>query len=103
MEAIEKFGLDRVNRFVLEKHHLTEDSKINDIYQIAQDICGLHATHPMTPYLSLFIRTRKFREKIWMKFFMRREGWAKFGMREKPCMLFRKKEYPRFFPQQREC
>ena len=63
MEAVEKFALDRVNRFVLEKQHLTEDSKINDIYQIAQDICGLHATHPMTPYLSLFIRTRKFKRE----------------------------------------
>ncbi|UCE36571.1 MAG: AlkZ family DNA glycosylase [Thermoplasmata archaeon] len=61
MEAKEKFTLDQVNRFVLEKQHLTEGSKINDIYQIAQDICGLHATHPMTPYLSLFIRTRKFK------------------------------------------
>jgi len=63
MEAIEKFALDRVNRFVLEKQHLTEDSKINDIYQIARDICGLHATHPMTSYLSLFIRNRKFKRE----------------------------------------
>jgi hypothetical protein len=63
MEAEGKFALDQVNRFVLEKHHLTEDSKINDVYQIAQDICGLHATHPMTPYLSLFIRTGKFKRE----------------------------------------
>ncbi len=63
MDAIEKFALDQVNRFVLEKQHLTEDSKINDIYQIAQDIGGLHATHPMTPYLSLFIRTRTFKRE----------------------------------------
>ncbi len=63
METIEKFGLDQVNHFVLEKQHLTENSKINDIYQITQNICGLHATHPMTPYLSLFIRTRKFKRE----------------------------------------
>ncbi|UCE21639.1 MAG: AlkZ family DNA glycosylase [Candidatus Aminicenantes bacterium] len=63
MEDKEKFRLDRVNRFVLDKQHLTEDSKINDIYQIAKDICGLHATHPMTPYLSLFIRTKKFKRE----------------------------------------
>jgi predicted DNA-binding transcriptional regulator len=63
MEALEQFGLDRVNRFVLGKQHLTEDTKINDIYRIAQDICGLHATHPITPYLSLFIRTRKFKKE----------------------------------------
>jgi len=60
---VKVFELNQVNRFVLEKQHLTEDSKINDIYQIAQDICGLHATHPMTPYLSLFIRTRKFKRE----------------------------------------
>jgi hypothetical protein len=59
--AVKKFDLNQVNRFVLEKHHLTENSKINDIYQIAQDICGLHATHPMTPYLSLFVRAEDFK------------------------------------------
>lgn len=63
MEARERFRLDQVNRFVLEKQHLTEDSKINDIYRTARDIGGLHATHPMTPYLSLFIRTGTFKRE----------------------------------------
>lgn len=57
------FELDRVNRFVLEKQHLTDESQIDDVVQIARDIGGLHATHPMTPYLSLFIRTRKFKRE----------------------------------------
>lgn len=60
MREIKTFDLNRVNRFVLKKHHLTEDSRINDINQVVEDICGLHATHPMTPYLSLFIRTGDF-------------------------------------------
>ncbi len=60
MEEIRTFDLDRVNRFVMGKHHLTEDTRINDINQVVEDICGLHATHPMTPYLSLFIRMGEF-------------------------------------------
>ena len=63
MGEIKTFDLDRVNRFVLKKQHLTEDSRINDINQVVKDICGLHATHPMTPYLSLFIRTRDFHKE----------------------------------------
>lgn len=54
--------LDRINRLVLRKHHLTEESKIDDIIQIADDLCGLHATSATTPYLSLFARTRSFRK-----------------------------------------
>ena len=52
--------LGSVNRLVLRKHHLTEESKIDDIVQIADDLCGLHATSATTPYLSLFARTHSF-------------------------------------------
>ena len=52
-----------VNQFVLQKQHLSNDSKINDIIQIADDLCGLHATGTMEPYLTLFARTRNF-EKV---------------------------------------
>lgn len=52
--------LDSINRLILRKHHLTEESKIDDIVQIADDLCGLHATSATTPYLSLFARTRSF-------------------------------------------
>jgi hypothetical protein len=73
MEEIMTFDLDRVNCFVLKKQHLTEDSRINDINQIVEDICGLHATHPMTPYLSLFIRTGEFsREDLDEELYIRR-------------------------------
>ena len=55
-----QFNLELVNHFVLNKQHLTDNSKIDDITQIANDLVGLHATLPATPYLSLFVRTRKF-------------------------------------------
>ncbi len=57
------FDLDQVNRFILRKQHLTDDSKIENILQIADDLCGLHATDTLTPYLSLFARARNFSKK----------------------------------------
>jgi hypothetical protein len=52
--------LTQVNKLTLEKQHLTEDSKIDDIIQITDDICGLHSTGLTTSYLSLFARTKNF-------------------------------------------
>lgn len=60
---MEKFELNPVNYFVLQKHHLTEDSKINDILQITDDLCGLHATGSIEPYLALFERVRDFNKE----------------------------------------
>ncbi len=53
-------NLDRINLFVLKKQHLADDSKIDDIVQVVKDIGGLHAQVPVTPYLSLFTRTKNF-------------------------------------------
>ena len=52
-----RIDLNSVNRFLLHKQHLTDESKTDDILQIARDIYGLHATGPTTPYVSLFART----------------------------------------------
>jgi len=52
--------LNSVNRFLLHKQHLSDESETEDIVQIAGDIYGLHATAPTTPYVSLFARTRGF-------------------------------------------
>ncbi len=60
LRIMTKLNLELVNHFVLNKLHLTDRSKIDDITQIAKDLVGLHATLPTTPYLSLFARTRKF-------------------------------------------
>ncbi len=54
--------LDQVNKLILRKHHLTQDSKIEDIIQITEDICGLHSTDLKTSYLSLFARTNRFKK-----------------------------------------
>jgi len=52
--------LDSVNQFLLHKQHLSEESKTEDIVQIARDIYGLHATGAATPYVSLFARAKDF-------------------------------------------
>jgi hypothetical protein len=49
--------LNHINHFILRKQHLTDDSKTDNIVQIAKDIGGLHSTSSTTPYLSLFART----------------------------------------------
>jgi len=53
-------NLNEINRFVLRKQHLADDSRIDDVVQIVRDVCGLHATGSTVPYLSLFARTRNF-------------------------------------------
>ena len=53
-------SLENVNAFVLRKQHLTPDSTHRDIPTIVKDICGLHATGPTVPYLSLFARYPNF-------------------------------------------
>jgi hypothetical protein len=60
---MDSFSLKKVNKFVLKKHHLTKVSKINDILQITKDLCGLHATGTLEPYIQLFIRTNEFKKE----------------------------------------
>jgi len=54
------FDLETINAFVLHKHHLTPASTLSEIPTIVQDICGLHATGPTVPYLSLHARHTDF-------------------------------------------
>lgn len=63
MAECEAYDLAQVNRFVLTKHHLTSGFRIDDILKVTEDIGGLHATHPMSPYLSLFARTQNFKRE----------------------------------------
>jgi len=57
------FTLDQVNNFVLKKNHLTNESKTDNILQIVEDLCGLHATGTLEPYIQLFIRSNKFEKQ----------------------------------------
>jgi len=71
-EATSTYSLKAVNRFILAKQHLSEDSKTDNIVQITRDIGGLHATSATTPYLSLLARTNSFpkenlREELYQK------------------------------------
>lgn len=54
---------DQVISYCLKKQHLTEDTRINNIMKITEDIGGLHATSSTTPYLSLFARTKNFQRE----------------------------------------
>jgi hypothetical protein len=72
-----KISLDCVHHFVLRKHHLTRDSKINDIVKIAKDLGGLHATSALSPYLSLFARTEKFEKAVLSKELSHRKSLAR--------------------------
>ncbi|UCC57815.1 MAG: AlkZ family DNA glycosylase [Candidatus Bathyarchaeum sp.] len=56
-------NLNLVNNFILRKQHLTDDSKIDDVIKIVNDVGGLHATIPKTPYLSIFSRAKNFTRK----------------------------------------
>ena len=56
------FDLKRINKFLLDKQHLTNNSKIEDIVQITDDLCGLHSTNLTTSYLSLFARSNTFKK-----------------------------------------
>src|SRR3989441_6595855 len=48
-------SISEANRLVMVKHHLLRPSRKGSV-GVADDLCGLHATSSITPYLSLFNR-----------------------------------------------
>ncbi len=50
----------QVNQFLLRKQHLAPGTKGDDVVQVVEDICALHATAALTPYLSLWSRIEGF-------------------------------------------
>ncbi len=60
MQEFDKFA---INKLILNKHHLTQASKVNGILKITEDLCGLHATGTIEPYIQLFVRTRNFKKE----------------------------------------
>ncbi len=52
--------LHQINRFLLQKQHLTPRSKADEVLSVVQDICALHATGAPNPYLSLWSRMKRF-------------------------------------------
>lgn len=59
----EQFDINRVNQFVLAKQHLVGGTDNAPLAQVVQDTCGLHASSPITPYLSLAARLPEFHPK----------------------------------------
>jgi hypothetical protein len=60
---MKSLDLKKVNKYILKQHHLTGETKIEDVVKITNDICGLHSTELKTSYLSLLARTNKFQKK----------------------------------------
>ena len=60
MQEFEKLP---INKLILSKQHLTHSSKVNDILKITEDLCGLHATGTLEPYIQLFIRAQNFKKE----------------------------------------
>ena len=48
--------LSKANLLVIMKHHLLRPSRKGSVVAVADDLCGLHATSSITPYLSLYNR-----------------------------------------------
>jgi hypothetical protein len=61
---MDPIDLKVVNQFTLQKHHLTDATKISDIPKIVSDIGGLHSTGSTPPYLSLFARHLGFKKDM---------------------------------------
>lgn len=55
-----EFETHAINKLIIRKHHLTPATKVNDILQVTEDLCGLHGTGTIEPYIQLFVRTNSF-------------------------------------------
>jgi hypothetical protein len=60
---MDQFNRNQINSLILSKHHLSNDSKVDDILKISEDLCGLHGTGTIEPYLSLFVRMNNFKKE----------------------------------------
>ncbi|UCG03208.1 MAG: AlkZ family DNA glycosylase [Candidatus Heimdallarchaeota archaeon] len=56
--------MNDINKLGLYKQHLSEDKRTQDLIEVVQEIAGLHATIPRTPYLSLFARINNFTKEL---------------------------------------
>lgn len=94
MKNIELFDAKIVNKFIQGKHHLTDQTKTNDIVQIVLDICGLHSTSQSSPYLSLFARTNSFQKEDLNKETYERRNLGKIRCMRKTIFILPKEVLP---------
>ena len=52
-----------INKLILKKLHLLEGSQLDNIHKITEDLCGLHATGTIEPYIQLFVRAKNFEKE----------------------------------------
>jgi len=62
MVSSEILSLEALTRLYLMKHHLFKKAKKKDLVEVVDDVCGLHAQVPTTPYLSLWNRVEDFED-----------------------------------------
>src|SRR2546426_1535787 len=53
-------SISEANRLVMVKNHILRPSRKGSVVAVADDLCGLHATSSITPYLSLYNRIDDF-------------------------------------------
>jgi len=72
-----EISIDVANRFILEKSHLTDATKTDNMVQILEDLLGLHATTHTTPYISLFCRGKNLTTSLLYDLFFGSKNIAK--------------------------
>lgn len=58
-----KITVQKINKFVMGKQRLTDEKVDESLVETVRAVGGLHATGPMTPYLSLFARVDNFKQE----------------------------------------
>lgn len=82
---------------MLKKQHLTSGSRGKEVLEVTQDIIGLHATEPLSPYLSLFARMRAFARKELEECWEVRKRLGKVRFVRKTVYLLPKESLPAAF------
>jgi uncharacterized protein YcaQ len=60
----ETLPMKKVTRLYLIKHHLFQKPKKQNLVNVVDDVCGLHAQAAATPYLSLWNRVEAFEDGL---------------------------------------
>ena len=60
--GLEIVSLKMVNRLYMVKHHLFKRAEKSQLLRVVEDLCGLHAQVPATPYFSLWNRVENFQK-----------------------------------------
>ena len=76
-----RLGVGDAVSHVLHKHHLAPGSQGTNVRRVARDLVGLHATDPLSPYLSVLARMPDFESRM-----LDRELYEKRALARIPAM-----------------